>query len=49
MSVSVSRLQRLGLLRHDTRSLSIADRDGLERASCECYAIMRGLRPSNRL
>lgn len=44
VSVSMSRLQRLGLIRHGTRSLAITDRRGLERASCECYRIMRDIR-----
>lgn len=44
VSVSMSRLQRLGLIQHGTRSLAVVDRHGLERASCECYEIMRGLR-----
>ena len=46
VSVALSRLQRLGFIGQRNRRLVIADRPGLERVSCECYAIMRDLRHS---
>lgn len=44
ISLALGRLQRLGLISYQNRRLVITDRPGLERASCECYAIMRDLR-----
>lgn len=49
VSVALSRLQRLGLISHRNRRLVIADRSGLERISCECYAITRDLRYSSEV
>lgn len=49
VSVALSRLQRLELIKHRNRCLVIADRPGLERVSCECYAIMRDLRCSSEM
>jgi CRP-like cAMP-binding protein len=35
------RLQDLGLIRYSRGRIMIVDRGGLERQSCECYAVMR--------
>ena len=35
-------LQHGGLIRYSRGAVTIADRDGLEDAACECYAIVRG-------
>ncbi|GAB2512970.1 Crp/Fnr family transcriptional regulator [Lysobacter humi (ex Lee et al. 2017)] len=35
------RLQDLGLIRYSRGRISIVDRAGLERQSCECYAVVR--------
>ena len=49
VSVALSRMQRLGLISQRNRRLVIADRAGLERVSCECYAITRDLRYSSEV
>ena len=44
VSVTMKRFERQGLIRQRTGSLLVTDREGLEEASCECYAIMQALR-----
>jgi len=34
-------LKQLGLIHHVRGQITIVDREGLERASCECYRIVR--------
>lgn len=47
---ALNALERDGLIRRVRRSeVEIADRAGLERASCECYERMRGLLPGEPL
>jgi Mn-dependent DtxR family transcriptional regulator len=38
---AIRTLQRAGLVRSTRKRLSILDRDGLVRASCECYLLVR--------
>ena len=40
ISVAAKRLQQAGLIRYSAGQLTIADRAGLERATCECYRII---------
>lgn len=42
VSLAVARLEESGLVGHRRGHISVEDRRGLERASCECYAIVRG-------
>lgn len=41
VTVAMGDLKRLGLIHHARGQITIVDRDGLERASCECYHIVR--------
>ncbi len=41
VSVAAATLQRAGFIRHERGRMQIADRPGLESASCECYGIAR--------
>jgi CRP-like cAMP-binding protein len=41
ISVAAKRLQHAGLIRYSTGQLIIADRAGLENATCECYQVIR--------
>ena len=41
VTVASAALERNGLLRHNRGRVTITDRDGLERASCNCYAQVR--------
>ena len=41
VTVTAAALERIGLIRHSRGRISIADRAGLEAASCGCYARMR--------
>lgn len=36
------RLQRLGLIRYTRGCITVTDRVGLERATCECYGLAHG-------
>ena len=38
VTVAAGALERAGAIRHTRGSITVADRDGLERASCGCYA-----------
>ena len=39
---AAGRLQEMGLIRYSRGRIWIVDRKGLERQSCECYAVVRG-------
>ena len=41
VTVAAGALERAGMIRHSRGFITIADRDGLERASCGCYARVR--------
>ncbi|MGE0227954.1 MAG: Crp/Fnr family transcriptional regulator [Dehalococcoidia bacterium] len=41
VTIAAGRLQRAGLVQYARGRIAIVDRDGLERASCECYRAMR--------
>lgn len=41
VTIAAGRLQRAGLVQYARGRISIVDRDGLERVSCECYRAMR--------
>lgn len=41
VTLAAGRLQRAGLLQYARGRIVIVDREGLERASCECYRAMR--------
>jgi CRP-like cAMP-binding protein len=41
VSEAAARLQEAGLIEYGRGRLTILDREGLERAACECYAIIR--------
>lgn len=38
---AVQKLEAIGVIGHRRQELSILDREGLERAACECYAVVR--------
>ncbi len=40
VSVAAAALQAAGLIRYERGTITILDRAGLERASCECYAVV---------
>ena len=40
VTVAARVLQRAGLIRYRRGSISVLDREGLEEASCECYAVI---------
>jgi len=42
VTVAAGRLQQLRLIRYSRGKIVILDRAGLERTSCECYAVVRG-------
>jgi CRP-like cAMP-binding protein len=42
VNIAVSALEKRNLIRHGRGSISIIDRAQLEKASCKCYAIIRG-------
>ena len=41
VTVAAGALQRAGLIRYDRGRMEVADRPGLEAASCECYGVVR--------
>ncbi len=41
VSVAAGMLQKAGLVRYNRGRMTVLDRDGLEAAACECYAIVR--------
>lgn len=41
VSVALAKLQRTGCISYGTRYVTVVDRGRLERAACECYAMMR--------
>jgi CRP-like cAMP-binding protein len=41
VSVLVSALEKAGILKVEGREVTIADRDRLKEAACECYDIIR--------
>jgi CRP-like cAMP-binding protein len=41
VTVAAGVLQRLGLITYSRGKVTVLDRQGLEKASCECYAIVR--------
>jgi CRP-like cAMP-binding protein len=41
VSVAAGALQRAGLIRYRRGAIRVLDRRGLERASCECYHVIR--------
>ena len=41
VTVATATLERAGLVRHSRGRITITDRDGLERAGCDCYARVR--------
>jgi CRP-like cAMP-binding protein len=41
VTLAIGALQRAGLVMHSRGSLRVANRAGLEMASCECYGLMR--------
>ena len=41
VSVAAHRLQQAGLIRYTRGHISIVDRPGLERSTCECYQVVR--------
>ncbi|MFC7543658.1 Crp/Fnr family transcriptional regulator [Siccirubricoccus deserti] len=41
ISVAAGTLQKAGLIRYERGRMLIADRPGLEHASCECYGVVR--------
>jgi CRP-like cAMP-binding protein len=41
VTLAVARLEETGLVGHRRGHISVEDRPGLERASCECYEIVR--------
>jgi CRP-like cAMP-binding protein len=41
VSIVAARLQRAGLIRYTHGRITVLNRTGLEKASCECYAIIR--------
>jgi CRP-like cAMP-binding protein len=47
ISVAAGTLQKAGLIRYTAGKITIADRPGLENASCECYGVTR--RATDRL
>ena len=38
---SAVKLQKLGLIRYSRGHITVLDRSGLERLSCECYAVVK--------
>lgn len=42
VSVVAATLQKAGLIRYTHGHITIADRQGLERSSCECYSTVKG-------
>lgn len=38
----IASLVRAGLIRHARQHITVIDREGLERAACECYALAKG-------
>ena len=41
VSIAAGALQRAGLIRYKRGNVSIINRRGLERLSCECYAVSK--------
>ncbi|HEX6573717.1 MAG TPA: Crp/Fnr family transcriptional regulator [Gemmatimonadaceae bacterium] len=41
VTVAIGILERSGLIEHRRGRIRVSDRDGLERASCECYGLIR--------
>jgi Mn-dependent DtxR family transcriptional regulator len=41
VSDTAQRIQAQGLIRYSRGVITITDRDGLERAACECYGVLR--------
>jgi Mn-dependent DtxR family transcriptional regulator len=42
VSIVAGGLQEAGLIRYSRGRMTVLDREGLQAASCECYAIVRG-------
>ncbi len=47
VTAGIADLQHAGLIRHSRGAISVLDRAGLERRTCECYAVVR--KESDRL
>jgi hypothetical protein len=43
VTLSAGLLQAAGLIRYHRGRVTILDRDGLEKVSCECYGVIRAL------
>jgi CRP-like cAMP-binding protein len=43
VTVAIGALDRQGLITHRYGSITLIDRNGLRKASCECYGTIRGL------
>ena len=41
MTEAAGNLQRLGLIRYTRGRIEVLDRPGLEKAVCECYAVVK--------
>jgi len=42
ITTAAGKLQRQGLIRYQRGRITVSDRAGLERASCECYRVLAG-------
>jgi hypothetical protein len=47
VTVAAEALQAAGLIHYRRGHLTILDRAGLEKVSCECYGVIRALLPPN--
>ena len=41
VTVVANKLQQAGLIRYSRGQMTILDRQGLEKASCECYGLIK--------
>ena len=41
VSVEAGKLQKLGLIKYTRGNIQVVDREGLQRAACECYQVVR--------